>query len=196
MRLAASWQGSTVVLDVHRDVSISRSVVIDVWPSTTSRLTIGKGAQIGDAVRLSLRGGELEIGERSDLRRFGTYQVDGVLRIGAGCVMSTGMQVHCAERVEVGDMTIIGEYTTIADSRHLRTAADEPIHDAVTTAPVSIGRNIWMGAHVVVASGTTIGDGAFVGAGAVVTTDVDAGWLVAGVPAKPIRALAVETGAR
>lgn len=191
--MAASWQGSTVVLDIDRDALISRSVSIDVWPSTTSRLVVGKGAQLGDGVRLSLRGGQLEIGAGTDIRRFGTYQVGGELWIGAGCVMSTGMQVHCAERVEVGDMTIIGEYSTIADSRHLRTAAEEPIHDAVTTAPVSIGRNIWMGAHAVIASGTMIGDGAFVAAGAVVTKDVKPGWLVAGVPAKPIRELAVET---
>jgi acetyltransferase-like isoleucine patch superfamily enzyme len=191
--MAASWQGSTVVLDVDRDACISRSVSIDVWPSTTSRLVVGAGAQIGDDVRLSLRGGQLEIGAGTEIRRFGTYQVGGALRIGAGCVMSTGMQVHCAERVEVGDMTIIGEYSTIADSRHLRTAADEPIHDAVTTAPVSIGRNIWMGAHAVIASGITVGDGAFVAAGAVVTKDVEPGWLVAGVPAKPVRELAVET---
>jgi acetyltransferase-like isoleucine patch superfamily enzyme len=190
--MAASWQGSTVVVMVNRDALISRSVSIDVWPGTTSRLVVGAGAQIGDGVRLSLRGGELEIGANSDVRRFGTYQVGGVLKIGAGCVMSTGMQVHCAERVEVGDMTIIGEYSTIADSRHLRTASDVPIHDAVTTAPVSIGRNIWMGAHAVIASGTTVGDGAFVAAGAVVTKDVAPGWLVAGVPAKPIRPLSVE----
>jgi acetyltransferase-like isoleucine patch superfamily enzyme len=191
--MAASWQGSTVVLEIDRDALISRSVSIDVWPSTTSRVAVGASAQIGDGVRLSLRGGQLEIGPRTDIRRFGTYQVGGRLTIGAGCVMSTGMQVHCAERVEVGDMTIIGEYSTIADSRHLRTSEDEPIHDAVTTAPVAIGRNIWMGAHAVIASGTTVGDGAFVAAGAVVTKSVQPGWLVAGVPAKPIRALSVET---
>jgi acetyltransferase-like isoleucine patch superfamily enzyme len=194
VRVAASWQGSTVLVEIDRDALIARSVTVEVWPSTTSRIVVGAGSRIGDGVKLSLRGGLLEIGARTDLRRFGTYQVDGELRIGSGCVMSTGMQVHCAERVEIGDMTIIGEYTTIADSRHLRTADDDPVHDAITTAPVSIGRNIWMGAHAVIASGTTIGDGAFVAAGAVVTKDVKPGWLVAGVPAKPIRALTVESG--
>jgi acetyltransferase-like isoleucine patch superfamily enzyme len=60
----------------------------------------------------------------------------------------------------------------------------------VETAPVVIGRNIWMGAHIVIASGVTVGDLAFVAAGAVVTKDVAPGWLVGGVPAKPVRQVA------
>ncbi|HWC35197.1 MAG TPA: acyltransferase [Mycobacteriales bacterium] len=180
-------------LTVAADAEISRRVRLEIWRGTTTRLVIGSRTRLGDEVKLSLRGGSLAVGDNTDIRRFGTYHVGGEIMIGSGCVMSTGLHLHCAERVTVGDLTIIGEYTTIADSRHLRTPLDVPIHHATTTAPVAIGANIWMGAHAVIAGGTTVGDMAFVAAGAVVTRDVPANWLVAGVPAKEIRELTVET---
>jgi acetyltransferase-like isoleucine patch superfamily enzyme len=52
---------------------------------------------------------------------------------------------------------------------------------------VVIGRKVWLGASVIVVPGVTIGDGAIVGAGAVVTKDVPASGIVAGVPARLIR---------
>jgi acetyltransferase-like isoleucine patch superfamily enzyme len=54
-------------------------------------------------------------------------------------------------------------------------------------APIVIGRKVWLGAAATVLPGVTIGDGAIVGAGAVVTKDVPANAIVAGVPAKLIR---------
>ena len=54
-------------------------------------------------------------------------------------------------------------------------------------APIRNGRKVWLGAAVTVVPGVSIGDGAIVGAGAVVTKDVPANAIVAGVPAKVIR---------
>lgn len=191
-RFAAAWRGGEVILDIAATAQIARSVRIEVWRDTTTRLSIGARSRIGDEVKLSLRGGSLVIGENTDLRRLGTYHVGGEIAIGGGCVLSTGLSLHCAEHVTVGDLTIIGEYSTIADSRHLRTKPGVPIHHATTTAPITIGSNVWMGAHVVIALGTNVGDQSMVAAGAVVTRDVPAGWLVAGVPAREIRESAVE----
>jgi acetyltransferase-like isoleucine patch superfamily enzyme len=131
----------------------------------------------------------MQVGAGTELRRLGTYQVTGTLTIGAGVVLSHGIVVHCAESVDIGDLTIIGEYSTIADNRHERTPSEVPVHHSSVTSPVRIGRNIWMGAHAVIASGVAVGDQAFVGASSVVTKDVEPGWLVAGVPARAIRKL-------
>jgi acetyltransferase-like isoleucine patch superfamily enzyme len=56
----------------------------------------------------------------------------------------------------------------------------------VRVAPVDIGDDVWIGRGALVLPGVTIGDGAVVAAGAVVTKDVPAGSVVAGVPAKVV----------
>jgi virginiamycin A acetyltransferase len=55
------------------------------------------------------------------------------------------------------------------------------------TRPTVIGNDCWIGAHAVIMGGVTVGDGAIVGAGAVVTRDVPPYAIVAGVPARLIR---------
>jgi chloramphenicol O-acetyltransferase type B len=54
-------------------------------------------------------------------------------------------------------------------------------------APVTIGNDVWIGARVIVLPGVQIGDQAIVGAGAVVTKDVEPLAIVAGNPARVIR---------
>lgn len=191
-RAAAALHDSHLVLDVADDAVISPGALVEVWPHTHTTVTFGSGAVLGRGSLLSLRGGTLRVGAGTQVRRLVTLQVTGDLTVGAGVVLSTGLVVHCADRVDIGDLTIIGEHSTIADSAHRRTAPGVPVHHASRTAPVAIGSNCWLGASVVVASGVTVGDQCFVGAHSVVTKDVEPGWLVAGVPAKPVRLLDAE----
>jgi acetyltransferase-like isoleucine patch superfamily enzyme len=53
--------------------------------------------------------------------------------------------------------------------------------------PIIIGNNVWIGTNVTVLKGVTIGDGAIIAAGSVVTKDVPANCMAAGVPAKVIK---------
>ena len=53
--------------------------------------------------------------------------------------------------------------------------------------PIRIGNNVWIGGNVVILPGVTIGDGAVIGAGSVVTRDVPAHTLAVGNPCRPLR---------
>ena len=59
----------------------------------------------------------------------------------------------------------------------------------MSKGPVCIGKNVWIGRNVCILSGVNIGDGAIIGANAVVTHDVPAYAVAAGIPAKVIKQL-------
>lgn len=59
--------------------------------------------------------------------------------------------------------------------------------DATTRGAVVIGNDVWIGARAIILSGVTVGDGAVIGAGAVVARDVPAYAVVAGNPARHLR---------
>jgi len=64
----------------------------------------------------------------------------------------------------------------------------------MTYAPIHIGKNVWIGANASVLPGVSIGDGAIVAAGAVVTKDVEPNTIVGGVPAKMIKRIETALG--
>ncbi len=186
---AAAAAGGEVALELGDDVRFDAVPEVYVHPGTRSRLVIGTGARIGSLVRFELRGGELVLGPRADIRRLCRLNAKGRCLLGEDVLLSTGVHLHCAEEITVADWAIVGEYTTIADSNHLRTGVDEHVYHSGESAPIAIGRNVWIGAKVTLAKGVTVGDQAFVGANAVVTRDVEPWWLVAGNPARPVKRL-------
>lgn len=114
-------------------------------------------------------------------------RIDGELILGDNVYMQQGAVISAHNRVEIGTNTGFAEYVSIHDNDHGRGGDDVSFrtvqHD---TAPVTIGRNVWIGCKATVTKGVTIGDNAIVAAGAVVTRDVPANAIVAGVPAKVI----------
>ena len=89
--------------------------------------------------------------------------------------------------VKIGNHVNLAQGITITALNHNFKDADKRIDEqGISTAPVTIGDDIWIGANAVVLPGVTIGDHSVVAAGAVVTKDVPPRSLVAGVPARII----------
>jgi acetyltransferase-like isoleucine patch superfamily enzyme len=90
--------------------------------------------------------------------------------------------------VEVGEWSLISMHATILSSNHTIPVMSRCIRwERDVLLPTKIGRDVWIGANAVILGGVTIGDGAVVAAGAVVTKDVEAGTIVAGNPARLLR---------
>lgn len=86
--------------------------------------------------------------------------------------------------ITIGDNTLIGHNVVIATINH--DILPQNRQDMILM-PVTIGKNVWIGANVTILGGVTIGDNAVVGAGAVVTKDIPANSITVGVPAKIIK---------
>lgn len=136
-------------------------------------------------------GGRLEIGELT--YRLGAGIIvrashGGVVKIGKEVTLRRFITLHAYERIEIGDFSRIGEMVTIRDHNHFSERGDAPgAQKGFQSAPVIIGKNVWVGVKATLMPGVTVGDNAIIGANAVVTKDVPAGAVVGGVPAKVIK---------
>ena len=90
--------------------------------------------------------------------------------------------------VEIGDRTLVGYRTCILSSNHRIPPIGQPIFSAGhEKKPVKIGSDVWIGANCTILPGVTIGNGAILAAGCVVTKDVAENTIVGGVPARVIK---------
>ncbi len=84
----------------------------------------------------------------------------------------------------IGDGCLIGHCVVLATLNHdFAPAGRQNLHHK----SIRIGNGVWIGAHATITAGVTIGDNAIIAAGAVVTRDIPADMIAAGVPARVIR---------
>lgn len=107
--------------------------------------------------------------------------------LGEHSFLGRNCHIMITERVNIGRHALIGDGVLISDHMHNIAAGPLIATQGCTSAPVEIGDDVMLCVHSVVLPGVRIGDGAVVGAGAVVTRDVPANAVVAGVPAAILR---------
>ncbi|POH73392.1 DapH/DapD/GlmU-related protein [Arthrobacter glacialis] len=104
--------------------------------------------------------------------------------LGKRIFINSGCKVQDQGGVTIGDDTLIGHNVVIATLNHdLAPSRRADVHPA----PVTIGRNVWIGSNATILPGVHIGDDAVVAAASVVTKDVPAGAVVVGSPARVVR---------
>lgn len=124
---------------------------------------------------------------------------EGRVEVGDDSVL-VGAILMCAERISIGRRVVVSYHVTIADSDFHPLDPEARRRDAIANAPggnraerppfisqpVAIEDDAWIGIGAIVLKGVTVGRGARVESGAVVTRDVPAGAVVAGNPARVV----------
>lgn len=102
----------------------------------------------------------------------------GDLKIGEGCFFNNGCMIVSHERIEIGDYTCFGPNVLVYDHDHnYKTGVS--LHDSgYKTAPIVIGKNVWIGGNSVILRGTVIGDNCVIGAGSVIKGHYEAGSII------------------
>lgn len=151
---------------IHGMVFLGRRVELEARPGY-GRIILGAWVHIGDGTALRAH--------------------EGTLRIGEKAVFGRNTIVNSYLDIEIGPGALIADYVYIGDFDHRTDDIHRPIKDqGIVKTPVRIGAGSWLGVKATVLRGCTVGDGAVVGANAVVTRHVAPYAVVAGAPARVI----------
>lgn len=104
----------------------------------------------------------------------------GILTLEGG-YMNENASIVCENNIH------IGHGCTIAPGVIIRDCDSHEIIGSPASKPIIIGEHVWIGTNAIILKGVTIGNGAVVAAGAIVTKDVPANCVVAGNPAKIVK---------
>ena len=103
------------------------------------------------------------------------------LVLGKNSFINSDCKIRCHKEIIIGEDCAVSHDFTIMDSD-----AHE-LDGSINVEPVHIGNHVWIGTRATILKGVTVGDGAVIAAGALVTRDVPAKTLVGGVPAKVLK---------
>jgi len=118
----------------------------------------------------------------------GPGQLGGRFSAGRNCFINAECYFDLAETITLEDGVTLGPGVMVITGTH-EMGSEVYRAGPLTPRPVLIKRGAWLGARCLVLPGVTIGSGAVIGAGAVVTRDIPDNVVAAGVPARVIRAL-------
>lgn len=150
-----------------------------------ARLLNAQGYGHVEQVRVLSAGRGLAMAPSVSLRNAARITLGTEVHVGERCTLWAG-EVH--GRIVLGDNALLGPEVFITTSTYgLEWGTGVPVmHQPKRELDVVVGDDVWLGAKVVVLPGVRIGDGAVVGAGAVVTKDLPPGCIAAGTPARVI----------
>lgn len=166
--------GANITLRHPHKIHIADHVVIDelccldAKGTDNTGISIGSGVFIGRNTILSCKNGDIVIEDRAN--------------IGFNC------EIFSASRVRIGKDILMAAYTYLVGGDHLYDRTDIPVLQQGRTARgIDVGDGAWLGTHVVVTDGSTIGRDAIIGAGAVVVGEIPEFSIATGIPAKVVR---------
>jgi acetyltransferase-like isoleucine patch superfamily enzyme len=151
---------------------------------TDGMLFLGRRLEIEIARQAEVRFGRFVwIGDGTKIRCH-----EGVVEIGEKTVIGQECTISAYQRVRIGEQCVIADRAMFIDFDHGVVEVERPIRlQGIYKRDVVVGSNVWIGYGACVLRGVSVGDNAIIGTNAVVTKDVPANAVVAGIPARVIR---------
>jgi acetyltransferase-like isoleucine patch superfamily enzyme len=141
---------------------------VEILLEKKSKLIIGKGVQVRRGTVLAVSSG-------------------GELTLGNNIFIAHGVTIAAKQKIVIGESTMLAEYVSVRDHDHEIALSRKPlVSRGSKTKPVTIGKNVWIGAKATIVKGLEIGNEAVIGANAVVTHNIPKQAIAAGVPTKII----------
>ncbi|MCX8495494.1 MAG: acyltransferase [Akkermansiaceae bacterium] len=131
----------------------------------------------------------LQIGHGSRLAPNSSFRNAARIAIGNHCHIGDHCYLWAGESsgtITIGNFVSLGPGVFVTASNYQYNGVTNFREQPRTERNICIGNDVWLGARAIVTAGVTIGDGCIIGAGAVVTKNIEAGCVAAGVPARVI----------
>ena len=158
------WLGKRLALDGL--AFVGPGVVLQVGKQ--AQLKLGRWAWIGHGTKIRCH--------------------EGLVDIGAKTVMGQECTISAFQHVKIGRECVIADRVMFIDFDHGVVEVERPIRlQGIYKRDVNVGNNVWIGYGACILRGVTVGDNAIIGTNSVVTKDVPANAVVAGLPARLIR---------
>ncbi len=142
-----------------------------------ARVDFGRFVWIGDGTKIRCHEGRVEIGRKT--------------------VMGQECTISAYQRIRIGEQCVIADRAMFIDFDHGVVEVERPIRlQGIYKRDVEVGSNVWIGYGACILRGVRVGDNSIVGTNSVVTKDVPANAVVAGIPARVIRMREAPEGLR
>jgi len=145
---------------------------------------LGKGLELKIEPRGKIRFGRFVwIGDGTKIRCH-----EGAVEIGAKTVMGQECTISAYQHVRIGEECVIADRAMFIDFDHGIVEVERPIRlQGIYKRDVEVGNNVWIGYGACILRGVSVGDNSVIGTNAVVTKDIPANAVVAGIPARIVR---------
>lgn len=171
----------------RKKISLSATILLGI----KSKISLKPNSSINALVYLNIADkAKFELNSKSSIGRFSEITVsnNASLNIGTGVFIGERANIRARASISIGNDCRIAQGVSIISGQYGYIKKDKLIKEqGFESNEIRIGSDVWLGTGSIVLMGITIGKGAIVGAGSVVTKDIPEYAIVVGNPAKLVK---------